>query len=330
MTTNNSHKLKLLHLMELLRTETDPEHGLTMPQIIEKLDERGVSAERKSVYKDIAALREFGMDVRTLQRQPIQYYLAERDFEFSQLMLLVDAVQSSRFLSDGASKALVKSIRDMASTPEKKLLKKQVHVHGRPARQDQSDFVAVDKLQDAIASKRKVAFRYFKYDANKNKVARKDGATHLVTPINLTYSDENYYLVAYSDADGEIRNYRVDRMEQIAKTDMPSERNEAIASYDADEVGKCVFSMYDGQRVTVTLRVEADLMNVVIDRFGKNVISRPVDDGAAAEVTVRVVDSPVFYGWLAILGTGVEVLKPASLAQAYREYLQSILAVYAE
>mgnify|MGYP002552226839 CR=1 FL=1 len=328
MATNNTQKLKLLHLMDVLRTETDPEHGLTMPQIIEKLGERGVSAERKSLYKDIDALREFGMDVRTIQKQPIQYCLAERDFELSHIMLLVDAVQSSRFLSDGSAKALVKSIRQMASVPERAALNKQVHVYGRPSRQNQSDFIAVDKLQDAIAARRKVSFRYFKYDAEKKRVARKSGATHVVTPMSLVYSDGNYYLVAYSDADGEIRNYRVDRMEQIAKTDEPAERNDAIRGYDPEEAGKCAFGMYDGERVSATFRVDADLMNVVVDRFGRDVWSRAVDSGAAAEVHVAVKESPVFYGWLTTLGSGVEVLAPESLKDNYLSWLQGIAGVY--
>lgn len=328
MTTNNSKKLKLLHLMEILRTETDPEHGLTMPQIVDRLAEKGIPAERKSLYTDIDALREFGMDIRTLRKKPVQYCLAERDFELSQLMLLVDAVQSSRFLSDGASKALVRSIKDMASAPERTALDKQVHVHGRPSRQSQSDFMAVDRLQDAMASKRKVSFRYFKYDASKNKVARKGGAAHVVTPVSLVYSDGNYYLAAYSDADDEIRNYRVDRMEQIAKTDEPARRNETIRAYDPDEAASCAFGMYDGERVCATLRVKADLMNVVVDRFGKNVASRAVAGGDAAEITVRVVESPVFYGWLATLGAGVEVLRPKSLRESYRGWLDDIRSIY--
>lgn len=328
MATTNTQKLKLLNLMDILRTETDPQHGLTMPQLVERLSERGFSAERKSLYRDIKALQDFGMDIRTLRKRPIQYCLAERDFELSQLTLLVDAVQSSRFLSDGASRALVKSIKLLASTSEQDALNKQVHVYGRPSRQNQSDFIAVDKLQDAIADRRKVSFRYFKYDANKARVARRAGADHLVTPMNLTYSDGNYYLVAYSGDDKEIRNYRVDRMEYIEKGEEPAERNELIGSYDPEEVGKCAFSMYDGKQVTARLRVDADLMNVVVDRFGKDVLSKAVDGGSAAEVHVTVRESPVFYGWLAMLGTGVEILTPKSLREDYRIWLEEISSKY--
>ena len=325
MASSSAQKLKVLHLMDILRKETDPEHGLTMPQLIERLAAKGIDAERKGLYRDIETLREFGMDIRQLKRQPVQYALAERDFELSQLTLLVDAVQSSRFLSDGASKALVKSVRQLASAEERKALNKQVHVHGRPKRQDRSDFVAVDQLQDAIARRSKVSFRYYKYGAGKERVARKEGAAHVVTPMNLTYSDGNYYLVAYSASDAEIRNYRVDRMGQIVVTGEHVDRNEMIACYDPDEAARTAFGMYDGERVVATIKVDADLMNVVVDRFGRDVDAVPSDDGTAAIITVSVRKSPVLYGWLAMLGDGAEVLRPKMLRDGYATWLERIL-----
>ena len=328
MATSSAQKLKVLHLMAIPRTETDPAHGLTMPQLVERLAERGIEAERKSLYRDIETLREFGMDVRTLRRQPIQYALCERDFELSQLMLLVDAVQSSRFLSDGASNALVKSVRPLASTEERKALNKQVHVHGRPKRQDQSDFTAVDKLQRAIADKSKVSFRYYRYGAGKERVARKEGAAHIVTPMNLTYSDGNYYLVAYSATDGEVRNYRVDRMGAIMETGEPADRNEVIAAYDPDEAARTAFGMYDGERVMATMRVRSELMNVVVDRFGRDVNAQPEDGGETALVTVPVRMSPVLYGWLAMLGDEAEIMRPKSLRDSYAAWLESVLEKY--
>ena len=326
MASSSAQKLKVLHLMDILKKETDPEHGLTMPQIIERLAARGIDAERKGLYRDIETLREFGMDIRQLKRQPVQYALAERDFELSQLTLLVDAVQSSRFLSDGASNALVKSVRQLASAEERKALNKQVHVHGRPKRQDQSDFVSVDLLQDAMGRKRKVSFRYYKYGAGKERVARKGGAAHVVTPVNLTYSDGNYYLVAYSAPDGEIRNYRVDRMGQIAVTGDPVDRNEVIARYDPDEAARTAFGMYDGERVVMTMEVKADLMNVVVDRFGRDVNAAPSDDGKTATVTVPVRESPVLYGWLATFGDGAKVLRPSTLCENYLDWLMTIVS----
>lgn len=328
MVSGSAQKLKVLHLMDILRTETDPRHGLTMPQIIERLSARGVGAERKGLYRDIETLREFGMDIRQLKRQPVQYALAERDFELSQLMLLIDAVQSSRFLSDGASDALVRSVRQLASAEERKALDKQVHVHGRPENQDQSDFVAVDLLQEAISGKSKVSFLYYKYGAGKERIAKRGGAVHVVTPMNLTYSDASYYLVAYSASDGEVRNYRIDRMGQLEVTGESAERNGAIASYDPVEDARTAFAMCGGERMVATIRVDARLMDAVIDRFGRNVDAAPSDGGQTSTVTVRVRENPALYGWLAALGDGAEVLRPKALRDGFTEWIEGILRRY--
>lgn len=330
MATNNTQKLKLLYLMDILRSKTDPDHGLTMPQIIEKLVENGISAERKSLYTDIEVLRDFGLDIRKYQRQPFEYALAERDFELSDLMLLVDAVQSSRFLSDGKSKALVKSIRQMASENERRALNKQVHVHGRPRMQTQSDFNTVDRIQQAMTDRRKVGFQYFRYDITKKKVARREGARHVGTPVSLTYSDGNYYLVMFSDVDREIRNYRVDRMDDVEVLDERADRNDEISAYDPDEVGKCAFGMYGGERATITLHVEQDVMNVIIDRFGRDVNSKPIEGETAARVIAPVMVSPVFFGWLAQMGAGVRIEKPVKVREEYLEFLRGIEKAYEE
>lgn len=268
------------------------------------------------------------MDIRQLKRQPVQYALAERDFELSQLTLLVDAVQSSRFLSDGASNALVKSVRQLASAEERKALNKQVHVHGRSKRQDRSDFVAVDLLQEAIALKSKVSFLYYGYGAGKECVARREGAAHVVTPMGLAYSDGSYYLAAYSAQDGGVRNFRVDRMGQLEVTGESADRNEAIASYDPVEDARTAFAMCGGERMVATIRVDSRLMDAVVDRFGRGVDTVSPDGGRTSIVTVRVRENPALYGWLAALGDGAEVLHPKALREGYADWLGRILGKY--
>lgn len=330
MATNNMQKRKILALMDILKTETDPAHGLTMPQLIAKLGARGIEAERKGIYRDIEALREFGMDITKLKRQPVQYALRTRAFDFSQLTLLIDAVQSSKFLSDRSSKELVESIKKLASVEERKRLNKQVHVYGRPKRQDRSDFKTVDLLQEALAKQRKASFVYFKYDASKKQVARKRNARHVVTPVCLTYSEGNYYLVAYSDADAQIRNYRVDRMKAAAIVDQPAEQNDEIAAYDPNKASRTAFGMYKGTCISASIKVDAALMNVVVDRFSRDVSATPVEGGRAAVINVSVQPSPVFYGWLAILGDQAEILAPDSLREDYAAWLGRILGKYRE
>lgn len=215
-------KLKLLYLMKMLDEETDSECGLSMTQIIEKLEEQGISAERKSIYRDIETLRDFGLDVRTYQRAPVEYAVENRDFAFPELLLLVDAVQSSRFLTQSKSDALVRSVKRLASVRQRKLLDKRLHVEGRIKTQNESVFKNVDRIQEALARRRKISFFCFKYNAAKEKVMQHGGERYTETPVQLVYSDGCYYLVVFNEKHDGFANYRVDRMDDIEVLDEPA------------------------------------------------------------------------------------------------------------
>lgn len=323
----NRQKLKLLYLMRMLEDETDSEKGLSMAQILGRLESYGIDAERKSVYRDIEALREFGLDVRSRRREAVEYFLASRDFDLPELMLLIDAVQSSRFLTKRRSDALVRSVKRLASAPQRVLLDKRLHVEGRIKSQNESVFRNVDRIQEALAQRRKVSFRYFRYNAAKKKILRRDGQRYVETPVRLVYADGFYYLVAYNEKHDSFPHYRVDRMDGLEVLGEPACRNERVAAYGASEVQSYAFGMYNGEDVSVTLLVDDEAMDAVIDRFGRDVSAVSTGDGAA-HVHVSVCKSPVFFGWLAQFGTRVQVEKPASLAREYRAYLTAIVESY--
>ena len=222
----NRQKLKLLYLMRMLEEETDAERGLTMAQIIGKLEALGISAERKSIYRDIEALREFGVDVRTYQRAPVEYAVEHRAFAFAELQLLVDAVQSSRFLTQRKSDALVEGVKQLASRRQRALLDKRVHVEGRIKMQNESVFGSVDRIQEAIALKRRISFVYFKYDAAKRKALQHNGERYIETPVQLVYAEGYYYLVVFNEKHDDFANYRVDRMDRIEVLDEPALKND--------------------------------------------------------------------------------------------------------
>lgn len=325
----NRQKLKLLYLMRMLMEETDSERGLTMAQILEGLEELGISAERKSVYRDIEALREFGVDVRAYQRAPVEYAVEGRDFAFPELVLLVDAVQSSRFLTQRKSDALVEGVKRLASRRQRALLDKRVHVEGRIKMQNESVYYSVDRIQEALAKRRKVSFLYFKYDAAKEKVAQHGGDRYVETPVQLVYAEGYYYLVAFNEKHDGFATYRVDRMDRIRVLDEPAARNERIATFDAQKLESRAFGMYSGSPVAATLLVSDEAMGAVIDRFGREVKSSLAGAGRA-RVHVTVMKSPVFFGWLAQFGDRVRVEKPRALADEYRDYLAAIAASYDE
>ena len=320
-------RVKLLHLLKILSEESDDECGLTMPQLIDRLNECGVSAERKAVYRDLEALRNFGFEVVTLPRRPVQYALAHRLFTKAELMLLVDAVQSSRFLTKSKSDALIRSLRTLASKRYAADLAPHVHVEGRIKMQNESVFTNVDVIRRALHAKKKVSFRYFKYDENKDQRLQREGARYEETPVVLTYVDGCYYLVAYNDKHEDFTTYRLDRMQQLMVSDEPATRNERIAAFDIASYEARQFGMFKGEPVRATLRVHADCMGAVIDKFGRSVETMPLSDGWA-RAYVHVMDSPTFFGWLAQFGDRMVIEAPEKLRTAYRDHLRGVLKEY--
>lgn len=325
---DSKQRLKLLYLLRTLYEESDEESGLTMPQLIDRLAERGISAERKAVYRDLEALRAYGFDIVTLPRRPVQYALRGRLFSQAELLLLVDAVQSSRFLTKTKSDALVRSLRTLASKQRARELARHVHVEGRIKMQNESVFYNVDVIQEALAKKHKVSFRYFKYDEAKEQRLQREGERYLETPVVLTYVDGCYYLVTYNDKHAGFATYRVDRMQSLMVSDAPATRNEAIATFDIGSYEARVFGMFMGEPMLATLRVHADAMGAVIDKFGRDVDATTLGEGWA-RVRVHVMEAPPFFGWLAQFGSLVVIEGPERLRKAYGAHLRGILEDYA-
>jgi len=324
---NQTKKIPLI--IRMLREETDDEHGLTMSQIIERLAEEGVEAERKSIYRDFEVLRECGYDVVKRTGRPTEYALGQREFEYPELLLLVDAVQSSRFLTTRKSRQLLQRIKGLTSIHQADALERHVHVERRIRTQNESVYYNVDAIQEAIASRRKVGFRYFKHDLAQRKVYRKDGALYRETPVHLVYSDGYYYLIAFNDAHDDFVRYRIDRMSHIQVLDEPATRNDRIARFDVEEFALQAFGMFGGDKVRVTIEFQADAIDQILDRFGSDgVVIIPQPDGITGHATVTVRKSTVFFGWLAGFGTRARIIAPSSLAREYRDYLAGIIEQY--
>lgn len=219
-----NQKLKLLYLMEILLQQTDERHPMTVPEMIAQLAQRGVSAERKSIYGDLEALRTFGIDIVQTKTKTTGYYVGTRAFETPELKLLVDSVQSSKFITHKKTLALIKKIESLASIYDAQLLQRQVYVHGRVKSMNESVYYNVDEISDAISRDRQIRFHYFEYTISKQRRYRKAGAYYVVSPLALMWDNENYYLLAW-DAEAELRkHYRVDKM-----TDTPRWRRRAWA-----------------------------------------------------------------------------------------------------
>lgn len=321
---NPKAKLKTLYVMRILQDETDAEHGLTLRKIIERLGDYGIQAERKGLYSDIQALREFGVDIQTFQRKPVQYAIVRRDFELSELMLLVDAVDSCTFLTKRQSNALTTKLKLLASDHERALLDRQIHVPGRITSKNDSVFGCIDTLHEAMRKHLKVEFMYYKYNVDGKRYATHDGKPHLVTPVGITFADGYYYLSAWNDDHDAMTEFRIDRIEKLKVSDERATRNEQIThhAYEGDDYES--FGRFGGEPVTATLMVNADKIEIIMDRFGdaSEIYAKGDDMG---KVVVKIHKSPQFFGWIAGMNGAVKIEGPKSLKDEYSEYLKNLI-----
>ena len=318
-------KQKLLAVRELLETRSDEAHPLTVQQILDALARRGISAERKSIYADIACLQDAGMDILHIKGRGGGYYLASRLFELPELKLLVDAVQASRFLTERKSMQLIAKLETLASVHEAVALRRQVTVAGRVKTMNESIFYNVDRLHEAIRQNSRITFRYFDWDLDGSRRYRPD--VYEASPYALIWQDENYYLIARSARHG-LTHFRVDKMARITPTGKPRELDAQARELDLSRYGRSVFGMYGGQTQRVRLRFDRALTGVVIDRFGRDVMLIP--DGPDAFIfTAEIAVSPNFFGWLAGFGARAQILSPEPVRAEFLALCRAAAAPYA-
>ena len=323
-----NQKLKLLYLLEILRRETDEEHPLTLRQLQDLLEQKGVTAERKSLYDDLEQLRLMGEDVVTVRDTSVRYYIGDRALDMTQLRLLVDAVQSSKFITRKKSEELIRRLESLTSRHLAGQLQRQVLVSGRIKNMNESIYYNVDILHTAMAANRQVQFQYFDWGVDKQQHLRHGGALYTLSPWALTWDNENYYLLAYDSTRGTIRHYRVDRMLRITQTDTPRAGEAVFDALDMAVYTRKAFGMFGGQEQPVTLQCTNWMAGVIIDQFGQDVVMMPQDD-TTFTVRVSVVVSPPFFAWLSGFGADIRLVKPTAVAEEYARYLQEILAGYA-
>ena len=319
-----NQKLKILLLKDYLEQNTDPDHPATIHELLDYLEAQGVHAERKSVYRDLDLLEEYGCDLIATRGKNASYAIGEGVFSLPELKLLADAVTASKFLTEKKSNELLKKLGRLTSRFRAVELRRSLVVSGRVKSMNESVIYNVDALHEAIRGDSQIRFRYFEWDREGARVFR--GGARTASPIALYWDDSNYYLIAYTAEHG-ITHFRVDKMDRIKSTGEPRVRNEQTQALDLASYGKEVFGMFNGRTETVRMRFENGLAGVVIDRFGKDVTRIP--DGEAhficrAEVKV----SPLFFGWLASFGSGVKLLSPERVVEEFRRNVEEIRKLY--
>lgn len=324
MAKSANQKQKLLYIEELLRRRTDETHSVTVPEIIDYLASNGIQAERKSIYNDIQTLCDFGLDIVHGVGPGNGYRLAEREFELPEVKLLVDLVQSSKFITTKKSRELIGKLEKLVSENDARKLQRQVIVADRNKTANEKIYYSVDVIHTAIGQNRQIRFHYFDWDVHKQMLLRKNGAFYEISPWLLTWDDENYYLIAYDNIAGIMKHYRVDKMLDIELIQNPREGRDLYEKIDVASYSRKNFGMFAGEENTVQLLCDNSMTGVMIDRFGSSVALRPYDESHIL-VRANIAVSPQFFGWLAGLSGKVRILSPETVADDYRNYLQKIL-----
>lgn len=331
MSKSRNQKLKIIYLYDILKRDTDSGHGITMRRIIERLAALGVAAERKSVYEDIALLRDvYGADIETVRAGGhSEYRLLSREFELPELKLLVDAVQSSKFITERKTDELIKKLESLASVNEARGLHGQVFVRGRIKTMNETIYYNVDAVNDGIVGNRAISFRYFEWTPARKKELRRGGALYTVSPLALSWDDENYYLIAFDERDNKIKHYRVDKMQDIRCTERSRQLPGGFSDFDAAQYTKKVFGMFGGSEKNVTLCCSDGLAGAVIDRFGQDVMTVPGNSGSFT-FTVSVQVSPQFFAWLCGLGDKIKIQAPSDVKDEFIRYIKRIEESYGD
>ena len=315
---------KLLRLQQIFLQETDEDHPLTMQQLIGRLEQFGIAAERKSIYINIETLNQCGADIITERRgSATVYYSAGGAFEAAELRLLADAVASSRFITAKKSTQLLKKLGGLVSRHQSDELRRQVHVAGRVKSMNETIFYLVDELHRAIDQNRAVTFLYYDWVLERG-IARKPrhgGKQYCISPWQLLWQDEFYYLIAFDHETASIRHYRVDRMGDISITDQPRQGAQAFAAIRMEDYTARLFGMFGGTPQRIVLSCPERLLGVMIDRFGKEIHPQRRADGRL-EIHTDVIPSLPFYGWLLSLGDEVQIEAPEPLIEEFKSTLK--------
>ncbi|MCR5747440.1 MAG: WYL domain-containing protein [Lachnospiraceae bacterium] len=323
-----NQKLKLYYLAKIMVGKTDDDHMLTMPEIQKHLLEYGVTADRKSLYDDMEALRTLGIDVIGEQiGRGYYYHVGKKHFEIAELKLLVDAIQSSKFITEKKSSELIKKLTGLVSEYEASQMKRQVVVHGRIKTMNESIYYNVDKLHTAISQNSGIRMDYMKWNLKKELVPTEKGC-YEISPWALTWDDENYYLIAYDSEDEKIKHFRVDKMDHIELTGEKREGRQLFRNFDMASYARNQFGMYAGREQKVKIAFKNELVGVMIDRFGKDIPVRGTKERGWSQTTVDVAVSNQFFGWIFGLGGDAKITAPEDVVKQFKNEMQSAIKLY--
>lgn len=325
MPKSDNQKLKIFYILDYLQRNSHQDHPVRASELIDMLQRNyNIACERKTIYSDIQALQDYGVDIESIPGKNGGYYIASRNFELPELKLLIDAVQSSRFLTEKKSRELIEKLCNQCSIHDARLMRRDMLVSGRVKSMNETIYYNVDAIQDAISMNRAISFRYFDWGIDGKRKYREKN--YYASPYGLCQDNENCYLLAHSPRHG-ITSYRVDRMSEITITEDVRTPCHELTGKALHEHANRLFQMFAGDSVNVKMRFHKTLANVVIDRFGRDTILIP-EGNEYFNFTVNVAVSPMFLSWVIGFGSKAKILYPQSVIDECRQMCQEAMAQY--
>ncbi len=321
----NDTRLRILYLYQLLLTQTDESHPLTTRQIMDRMQEQHqIHMHRTTVPSDIALLKAAGIEIVGERKRAWQYYIADRTFSVPELKILIDAVQSSKFITERKSHDLIERLISLASENDAHKLKRSIHISGRVKSENEKGYYIVDAINEAMNRNVKISFFYFDYDGRKKQILKNDGKPYTLSPYDLIWDGDFYYLIGFCDDRGEVRVFRVDRIQNQPEL-LSEQMQKKPRGYHVSRYTEEVFRMFATQETTeVSLLCQNSVMKSVIDRFGMKVRTRAVSDDQF-RARVRVCAGPTFYRWVFGFNGAIRIEGPEDIRQTYREMLQNAI-----
>lgn len=315
-------KNRPLYVFKYLWDNTDEEHPAIINDILAHLEANGIHASRKTIAADLVQLQDCGFDVVCTKSRQNKYFIGTRNLELAELKTIVDAVQAAKFISIGKSRDLIEKLSALASPHQAEQLKRNLYVDGKAKTNNEAVYYTVDLLHNAINHGLTVEFQYIEYNAKMEKTHKHDGRIYRLSPYDLVWNTDCYYVFGWSESHGKVVKFRVDRMyrpkeSMIAYHPKPE-------GYDIEKCCSQLFMMYDGKLVTTQLRCDNSMMNSIVDRFGENVkiISR---DSSTFTIEAEVAESPTFFSWVFTYSDRMQILSPQSMKDAYSKRLTEAL-----
>ncbi len=315
-------KIKLLYILKYLHQHTDDNHYVTANDVVKYLKNIGWDVNRRTVINDISLLSQYGIDIVETKSTQNRYQIASRIFELSELKLLVDAVQSSRFITETQSKTIIEKLTSLTSKYNAKDLNRSLYVDKRVKPLNETVLYTVDLLQECINTKKTITFQYYNYNEKKERILKHKGQVYEFCPYDLIWNDDSYYVIGFSFSHAKVVKFRVDRIHnpQVSEVVYVSKPK----TYNISKYSKEVFQMFDGKLYEVKLKCQNHLMNIIIDRFGENVKTEHYDIKNFI-VTVEISVSPTFYSWLFTFSDGITILSPNEVREEYKYKLNKAL-----